>query len=227
MTPREALELAYGLLGSWGYTVRGMSESVLYDRMSLRQAELFSWVAGIDPEFFGRDVAAPVTSGTVAFTALESAGVRVGHVQSVVVENPGTSGYRAGERVRLVRSDDVRDLPPRVTLRDRVLRSVETDLEGVTSLRVFFSRLPAGITPSGVGTIELPSPFDDLLALDLAKFILTRDLETANSPALAYYVAEEAKRLVALEAHIRGTYRAMETRFTQPVVPQSEPMTRE
>jgi hypothetical protein len=227
MTPQETLELAYGLLGSWGYTVRGMSESVLYNRMSFRQEELFSWVASIDPEFFGRDEVATVTNGAVSLSSIEATGGRVGHIQSIIIEAPGTTGYAEGERVRLVRSDDPRDLPPRATLRGRVLKGVDGDLDGVASLRVFYSRLPAGISVSGAGSIELPSPFDDLLALDLAKFILTRDLETANSPALAYYVAEEAKRLVAFEAHIRGTYRAVETRFVQPVVPKSEPMTRE
>jgi hypothetical protein len=212
-TPKEVLLDAYALLGGWGFAIPGMPESILYLQMSQRQQELFAQVNALDPEFFGSDVEAPVANGRVDLYALVGGQGTIQSVQVVLIDVPGPSNYEKGDRVRIVRTDDQRDLPPRVLLRDGTLIGVEEDLDGVQQLRVYYSRKPTPITITGEGLIQIPEPYVDLLALDLAKYILNRDMETASSPAMAYFVAEEEKRLASLEAHVRANYRALESRF--------------
>jgi hypothetical protein len=227
MTAREALELGYGLLGGWGFTVKGMSEAVLLNHMSQRQGELFEWIATIDPEFFGIDQLAPLVGGKVDLVALEVAGAPlIGHLQHIAIGDSGTSSHAEGGKVRIVRADDPRELPPRVTLRNRVLSQVGDDLQGVASLRLYYSWRPQPIALSGDTVLSLPDGFEDLLSYAVARFVLMRDVQTAQSPAYAYYVDEETKRLTALEAFVRGSYRALQSRFVQQAVPRPE-ITRE
>jgi hypothetical protein len=227
MTAIEALELGYGLLGGWGFTVKGMTESVLLNHMNQRQGELFEWIATIDPEFHGVDELAPVVGGKVDLVALEGSGAPlIGHLQHIAVGDGGTSSHSEGAKVRIVRVDDPRELPPRVTLRNRVLSQVGDDLQGVASLRLYYSWRPRPISPSGDTVLSLPDGFGDLLSYAVARFVLMRDIQTAQSPAYAYYSDEETKRLTALEAFVRGSYRALQSRFVQQAVPRPE-ITRE
>jgi hypothetical protein len=209
LTPREALNQAFAWLGSWGININSTPESVLFGRMSFRQAELFGWANSIDREYFGKSAVLPLSNGEANLATIADLGV----VQVLTIQDRGTSSLISGERVRIVRADDTRDLRPRATLRNRIIRGVGNDLAGVASLNVFYSQGAPQITVSGAGAIMIPSPFDELLSLDVARFVLARDPATTESAAVAFLTAQEAQRLAAFEVHIRQSYQALESRF--------------
>lgn len=216
MTPSELLELAFSYLGDFGISVENTPRSVLYARMSMRQRELFTWASTIDPDFYGECVLGVLDNGGVDLNLLEQeeAIYPIESIQIIRIEDPGTDErYQRGDRVRIVRTDDTRELPPRATLRSKILRSVGDDLTNVVSVMIWFSRRPRPINPDGSGTVELMDPFSHLLAFDVAKYILQRDPELAGAAANAHLEALEAASLASFEAHIRGSYRALEARF--------------
>lgn len=216
MTPAEVRKLATALLGDHGIDVRGVPHALQYDRMSARQRELFAWVATIEPEYFGVCVVGPLEDGAADIATMETetgdGPYPVEAIQIVRVADVGTSDYTTGQRVRLVRTDDTRDLPPRMTYRSNVLRAVGTDLDGVVSIRVWYARQARVIALDGSGDIDLPITWRDILAFDLAKFLLLRSGQTAAG-VVEYLTAEETKRLGLFEAHVKNSRMALESRF--------------
>jgi hypothetical protein len=213
ITGWDIKESALRLLGGWGFAADGMAEGLFYDRITVRQQEIFMFVNQLDREYFGAVSYAPVVANRVVLDDLPDGHlIETLDVIRVAVAEPGSSRVW-GERVRVVRADDTRELSPRVTLRNRVLMGVGDDLAGVRSLSLYYSLAPTPMALDGSTQIDLPDSFADLLALDLAKFTLNRDLETAQSPAMAYFVAEEERRLTILSAHVAASYRSLEARL--------------
>jgi hypothetical protein len=208
MTPLEVKDLALAHLGSWGITVDSIPDAVFYNRISSRQQELYGWVHSVDRDFYGIVVDLPLVDEAVEVPDLMES------VDEIFIGSPGTSGYWPNDKVRVVRNDDwMWHPPPRVTLRNGWIRGSGEDMVGVISLKLAGTRRPAEISPKGEGDIDLPLPYQDLLALDLAKFVLIRDPETVSSPAMAFFVNEEERKIAAFREHIVGRYRALEARF--------------
>lgn len=217
-TAEDIRELAMAFLGEFGIVGTNVAKSVQYLRISSRQREIFTLGSSMDPEYFGECVVVNLDNEGANLNALEAMApdtiYPIDMVQVVKIEDPGSSEYEAGEKVTIVRLDDPRALPPRMTLRSMILRGVDDDMTGVTSIKIWYSRKPWELGKDGTGIIELPEPFHDLLALDLAKFLVSRDKEGPNAAkALEYLTAQEATRMEAFKAHIAGTYRALESRF--------------
>lgn len=215
MTPEEARKLAYAFLADWGVEIPNTPHALIYNRMSARQREIFSWIGTIDPDFAGECAVAALSGGDVNLNTLEDleAGpYPIEAIQVIRVEDPGTSAFPVGTRVRIVRGDDYRQVPPRATLRSNILRDVEGDLAEVASVKIWYVRRPKPISVEGVGTIELPEPWHDLISLDVARFILTRG-PGEYGPVLEKLNALEEQRMASLEAHIRSSYQALEARF--------------
>lgn len=216
MTPEEIKQLAYSILGDWGINVEHTPNALMYDRMSSRQRELFAWVNALNPDYFGECAVAGIVDN--AYVNLDSLEVLtqgpypVDTIQVVRIADPGTSDYISGQRVRIVRIDDWRELAPRMTYRSRVLRGIGDDMVGVVSITVWYTRRPRPIGPDGSGVIELPEPWHDLLALDLARFLLQHSPDDV-APCLAYIDAEESQRMKGFETHINASYRALEARL--------------
>lgn len=225
MTPRELLEQAFSYLGEWGIGVGNIARGPLYQRMSARQRELFILANSIDPEFYGQCVVVLLDNGGADLSDLaeeeeiypiESIQVVRIHEDPGVPEDPpdpAIPGYPVGTRVRLVRTHDTRELPPRMVLRNHILQGVGTDFDTVVSVKIWYSRRPHNIPMDGDGTVDLEEPHSVLLALDLAKYILSRDPALTTSAAMAHFTTLESQELELFKAHIGNAYRALEARF--------------
>lgn len=194
------------------------TRALIYRRLGLRQREIMAMGAKLNPDYYGtcaesllddmlatdlNDIVEPVPTPEL--------------VEMVTIEDPGDSGLVAGQEVNIVTRHDVEaELPPRMTLRDLVLQSVNDDLEGVVSVMIWYSRLPALIGPGDKDSaIELQSPWDELLAIDGAIQLLqkaTRLDAAIRTGAIADLRSEEAPLLAGYLDHVKA-YAPQSTRF--------------
>ncbi len=220
MSPEEIVRAALGIVTDFGDDFP-TTRALMYRRISARQRELFVYIGTLDPEFYGEDIIAELASGAVNIAALEQSGdvYPVEVVQAVRIHDAGSSEHDAGERVAIVSMDDVDAFfSPRVTFRSGVLRQVRSDLAGVASLLVSYSRRPRTIGVDGSGEIELLEPFHELLVFDLAKDLVRRTvgLEGERKAAVVAMVdAAEQPLLEALTAHIRHQAAQRDSRFAR------------
>jgi hypothetical protein len=129
-------------------------------------------------------------------------------ISRIEVEDPGTSGLVAGTEIAIVPlTDPSAAFPPRVTVRNGVIRQVDTDLAGVTSIRVYYSRRPFRIDDQdATRTIALPEPFQELLVVDLARWMLRKEATIpaeTRQVALAALDAEEQEMLANFVATVK------------------------
>ncbi|KKK77831.1 hypothetical protein LCGC14_2849660, partial [marine sediment metagenome] len=127
-------------------------------------------------------------------------------------------GYTNGDEVNVVQLNDVAAaaLAPRVTLRNQILKQVGTDLALVTSVRLYYSRRPFRLTDSedGSTTVDFPEQWEELLVIDLAKWITRK---ATNPPleqrtaALVSLDAEEQETLANFEQEVTSFTSAAET----------------
>ncbi|HYF53855.1 MAG TPA: hypothetical protein VEA41_06320 [Salinarimonas sp.] len=154
------------------------SHALLYRRISSRQMQLFAEAASINADWAGACFTMDLVGGNGNLTDTfegESAGINgIARISRITVENPGSSAWAAGREVDLVSSDDVDSgAPPRAFFRGYSLFQVGTDLNGVSSLKVHYSRRPA-VVDGPADEIELPEPHTECLVWDLAMILLAR-----------------------------------------------------
>lgn len=193
------------------------NRSLCYRRIGLRQRELMALAARENPDYYGTCATAPLSAGGVDLNMMEFPVATPELVEEVRIENPGTSTYAAGDKINIVKLQDREAaLAPRMTLRDLVLQAVGTDLDNVTSITVFYSRLPEIFDASdGESFVELQDPYIELLVIDLTKMLLTKATRLPadiRSSSLTLFAAEEASLLTQYLDHVR-TYGPYTTRF--------------
>lgn len=196
----------------------------MYVRIGARQRALFARAAKLNPERFGTCAVAPLATvnglRAVDLSDIAAPTPTPDLIQRVFVEDPGTSTFTAGTEVVVVTIDD-RDaeLPPRCLVRDRLLLGVEDDLDLVTSIEIYYSRLPdLFLATDRIKEIELDAPYDTLLEVDLAKWLLGKATQLsadAAAKAMAGFTAEEATLLTEFYEHVRG-YAPAVSRFSSP-----------
>lgn len=190
-------------------------------RISTRQRELFARAARLNPERFGACATAVLDARFAAdLQDIQDPIPAPELIQRITITDPGTSAYAVGDEVNIVTiADASAEMPPRATIRDLVLRPVGTDLDGVVEIAVWYSRVPAAIPSTGLaGLAELPSPHDELLVVDLARWLVQRATETSpevRAAAVAAFAAEEAEGLVAFDAQVTD-YGPWRSRFAEP-----------
>lgn len=134
-------------------------------RVQAHQQVLFSHAADVNRDYVGADAVLVLTTGACDTKLLTPKPMRI---VRVFIEDAGTSGIATGRKVNIVPIDDlVSALAPRATLRDGIIAQVGTELAGVTSVRVWYSRQPAAI-PLATNVPELPDQYHELLVIDLA-----------------------------------------------------------
>lgn len=214
MTAEEIVIAAMARAAEHGQSVPA-TRSLAYRRISYRQRELFVMAAQVNGEFFGRCAEAPLDDGAADLADITNPVATPETIQRIVIGAIGTSGYVAGQDVSVVAVTDIEaGIPPRVTIRDRIIEDVEDELADVVSIMVYYSRLPFPIA-DGDTVIELPEPWEMLLELDLARYLLRKDTHLpiaqrgAGDAALA---AEEAEVLKAFVTHVKD-YAPTEQRF--------------
>jgi hypothetical protein len=220
VTAEEVIVAAMARCTDLGATVPS-AWSVYLRRIGLRQGQIFSMVAQVDPEYFGVESFVPLVNG--AFT-LANLSPKVERIADVRIGNPGSSGFQSNDPVNLIRHDDQEAmLPPRAVVRDQILRQVGNDLQGVSTLVLYYSKRPATSSAITKATVmELPEQFQDLLVIDLAKQMIRKllDVEPARRDGwLGLLSDEESMLLGVLESHVRGFVAGEQVRFRPPSAP--------
>ncbi|KKN24082.1 hypothetical protein LCGC14_0898580 [marine sediment metagenome] len=194
------------------------SRSVLYRRLSNRLHQLYAAAARWNPEYFGVSAVGTLDSGGVSFSTMGASGGTYAPelVSRIEIADKGTSSYTNGDEVNLVQLNDPdAALPPRVMVRNQALQQVGTDLTDVTSLRMYYSRRPFRLAADdGDTTVDFPEQFEELLVIDLTKWITRK---ATNPPleqraaALASLDAEEQETLANFEQEVVSFTSAAET----------------
>ncbi len=194
------------------------SRSVLYRRLSNRLHQLYAVAARWNPEYFGVSAVGTLDSGGVSFSTMGASGGTYAPelVSRVEIADKGTSSYTNGDEVNVVQLNDTdAALPPRVTLRNQILEQVGTDLTDVTSLRMYYSRRPFRLAADdGDTTVDFPEQFEELLVIDLTKWITRKSTNPPldqRTAALVSLDAEEQETLVNFEQEVTSFTSAAET----------------
>lgn len=222
MTYDEIIENAKSRSLDFGATFP-TTKRVLYRRIEIRQQELFSAAARVNPDYFGVSATGTLDAEGNVDIKDQQASADVdpaANITRVEVEDAGTHPVLvSGDEVHIVSLNDVRAaLPPRMTLRNFVLRQVGTDLAGVVSVCAFYGYRPENKTTplDGSETAELPDVFQELLVYDIVKFLLkqTLDMDVATKTgALALLDTEESEMSASFVAEVTDYAGAQVSRF--------------
>lgn len=194
------------------------TRGLMYRRVGVRQQQLAAAAAHISPDYFGAAAEGVLTGGAADLRDMANPVPIAELITDVLIADKGTSLLATGQRVNIVKVKDSADaaLPPRATLRGGVVRQVGTDLAGVVSVKVYYSRLPAALSNSDANTaIELMEPHTELLVVDLTAYLLKRAMgdDEKRQEALKMLADEEKQLLAAWLDHVRE-YQPAQDRFT-------------
>lgn len=219
MTADELAELALARVSIFTKnfpTTRG----IMYRRIGVRLRQLQMKAMKANGDFLGVFATADLTAGAADLNDVVEPTPTPGSIQRITVADPGTSALVAGDEIAIVPlSDPTAAIAPRCTLRDGVLESVGSDLDGVTSIRVDYARLGKVLTATDKATVvDLMEPWIELLVIDLTSYLLsltTEMDETKKASALALLSAEETEMFDDFMAFVRD-YAPTEDRFSRP-----------
>lgn len=221
MTADEMIEQALSRVGELGGEYPS-TRAPMARRIGYRQRQLYEKAARINPERFGTCATAALSSGNADLSDIASPVPTPAQIQRIEVLDPGTSTYAVGAKINLVTVEDQgAEFPPRALLRDRVLIGVGSDLSLVTSIKVFYAKLPALLTGSAASLatqLELEAPWDTLLELDLSRWLVTKATamsEDKRSVAIAAFTAEAQELEADFIAHA-ASYTPLVSRFDAP-----------
>lgn len=196
--------------------------SVLYRRIEIRQQELFSTVSRVNPDYFGVNVIGTLDENRDLNLALLETGdlSPACKITRVEIKDPGTNTELAcGDKVTIIpHTDPDAGLPPRMWLRNFTLHGYKSDLDGVTSVCIYYGRRPVqkATALDGTEVAELPDVYQELLVLDLAKWMMKQTLDMdpdAKVAALEVLSAEEAAMLDTMLAEVTDYAGGQESRF--------------
>lgn len=191
------------------------TKRVLYRRIEIHQQELFSQATRMNPDYFG--VSAKGTLDSLFRVNLKDLDVAVdvdpaSNVTRVEIEDAGTHPTLvASDEVNIVSLSDIdAALPPRMTLRNFILKGIGTELQGVVSVCVSYGYRPESktIPLDGTEEAELPAVYQELLVIDLVKWMvrMTLGLETQVKAAALAALSEE-------EGEMNGVFMAEVTDY--------------
>lgn len=201
------------------------THSVMYQRVSVRQQELFSIAATVNPEYYALYAIAtlddPNLPGGANLRDMFASAVKEAvRVTGVWIENKGTSSYTNGDKVHIIPASDRPEdhIAPRVTVLNHIIQGLLGDLDDVTEIKVRYSYRPDPLaqTEDGSTEVEVEQPFDELLVVDLARNLArkTVDMEAGRKKAVVEELNEEEKELLAaFTAHIQGFLADQESRY--------------
>jgi hypothetical protein len=171
------------------------TERVLFRRVEIRQQELFSAAARLNPDYFGVNSEGPLDSEFRANLKDLDVAADVdpaANVTRVEIGDPGTHPtLQNGDQVNIVSiSDREADLPPRMDLRNFILTGVGQDLAGVVTIVIYYGYFPEtkSVPLTGFEEAELPLAYQELLVYDLTRWLIQQTLEM-----------DPAKKVAALE----------------------------
>lgn len=218
MLVQDAIDLAMARCAELGAQVSG-TKSLMIQRVSQYQQRLFALASEWNADYFGTCVVGTLDAGRLDLADIIAPLEAIERITRVEIADPGTSAWPAKYEVNIVPQNDPGvEIPPRATIRRRVLRPIGTDLDLVLSLRVHYSPVPVelSLTTGPAQALEIPAPHAGLVPLDLTLYLLDRvpAPDASTSQGRAGVVAEQAVAMAAFEAHVRG-FSNLSSRFAE------------
>jgi hypothetical protein len=208
------------------------TERVLFRRIEIRQREIFSAAARLNPDYFGTSSEGPIDAEFRANLKDLDVAADVdpaANVTRVEIGDPGTHPtLQNGDQVNVVSiSDREAELAPRMTLRNFVLEGVGQDLAGVVTIVIFYGYFPEtkAVPHDGFEEAELPLAYQELLVFDLTRWLIQQTLEmdpATKTAALEVLGVEAGEMLVAFLAEVGDFAGAQVSRFGDVVGSQRE-----
>lgn len=170
----------------------GDSELILL--ISRKQQRAFLDAGKINPDFFGADASPSLSSGVASLSGISPT---VGIISHVEIANAGTSNYTSGDEVNLVRtSEKDNELPPRMYRQTNKLVGVGSDLTSVTSVKIYYSQVPAALFSAADPStlyMSLPDEHADVLITEAALYLAIKDNRGESELATLKAEVKEAK----------------------------------
>lgn len=221
LTADELVDQAFARVGEIGGSYPS-ARGPMYRRIGYKQRALYQLAAKINSERFGTCAEADLTNGMADLNDIAAPVPTPARIDRVEVDDPGGSAYAPGTEITIVGVADAEaELAPRAYIRNGVIIGYGDDLDAVTSIKVFFPRLPDLFTLSDKSkAVELEAPWDTILELDLAIWLVekaTKLSQEVRAAALASFSAE----ISALEkdfATAVAEYSPVVSRFANPRV---------
>jgi hypothetical protein len=198
------------------------ARSVMYRRIGIRQQQLFIRAAKINPDWAGVMATVPLVpwAGKLAADLADLIDPSEGAdlITRIEVAGKGTSAYPSGKEINIVTiaDPDCADAP-RVLVRGKVIQAYNAELTGVTSINVYYSKVPLPIAATdGACDVELGEPHVELLVIDLTRHLLQKTIALAPSErqaAIAVLNEEEKDALAQFDEHVRRYSDATVARF--------------
>jgi hypothetical protein len=195
--------------------------SLMYRRIGVRQQEIYAKTAPINEEYYGCCATAAIEGGLVDLATIVDPVPVPEAISRVEIVDAGESEiYETGDEIHIVtQGDPWAAIAPRMTVRNRLMRQVGTDLADIVSLQIFYSYRPPTYCPTDACVVVgLRAPYDELLVIDLTKYVLMRAVmidAQRRAAAIAKLDQEEADLLSDYERHVRN-YVPGESRFNRP-----------
>lgn len=220
MTADEIAELALARVSIFTKnfpTTRGL----MYRRIGVRLRQLQMKATKANGDFLGVFATADLTAGAADLNDVVEPTPTPAAIQRITVQDKGLSNtVENGDEIHLVPlADPTAAIAPRCTLRDGVLEQVGSDLDGVISIRVDYSKLSKVLTATDKATVvDLMEPWIELLVIDLTSYLLslTTEMDSAKkTEALSLLAAEETEMFDDFMQFVRD-YAPTEDRFSRP-----------
>ena len=199
------------------------TSKVLFRRIEIREQEIFSQAARVNPDYFGVNAEGPLDAEFRANLKDLDVSADVDPAANITRLEIGDAGthptFARGDLVNIVSLNDIEaDVSPRMTLRNFILAGVGQDLAGVVSIVIHYGYRPENksLPMNGFEVAELPDPFQELLVIDLMKWVLkqTLDMDTqGKASAIAVLTEEENEMSGAFMAEVGDFAGAQVSRF--------------
>ncbi len=225
LTADQVVDQAFGRAAEFGGSYPS-ARGPMYRRVGYKQRHLFQRAAIANPERYGVCANSALTTGMVDLNDIVSPVPVPAIVHRVEVLDPGSSAYAVGTEITIVGLDDAEaELAPRAFLRNGVLIGYGTDLDGVTTVRIYYPRLPdLFLLTDATKVVELEAPWDTILEVDLAIWLVekaTKMPQEVRAAALAS-LASEGSALEKDFLQWAADYAPMVSRFANPRVVAEE-----
>lgn len=224
MTPSEAIDHALGILTE--YTDEyPTGRAVLMEIINSRQRAYFSMANETNREYFGEAVDVDVEEGCVDLGSIRDTDLsEIERIDRIEVAATTAEDIAVGDEVYMIQAHDWRNrAQPGVTVRSNLIEQCGTDLDGITELKLWYSRYPKRINPVGVAAgeadeedLEIGEPWDWLLVWEIVEAMVRRaeDMDSeAKEKKLAEIMATKSEMEGSFLAHVAGFTFGRQDRF--------------
>lgn len=216
MSVQEAIDKARARVAELGAKVPG-TMSLMVQHLSETQQRLFASGAQWNPDYFGTCVVGTLDGSALDVLAILDPLEIPETITRIEIADPGSSTWAVNTEVDPVTlSDPDSGRPPRCYVRRKIISGVTGELDGVNSLRIYYSPSPLPLAEADLEhKLEIPRPHDAILYLDLTLYLLDKLPSPTDAVAQgrAQVSGELERALAAFESHVRSYVMTTRTRF--------------